>query len=69
MPTQALQPLGWFGASYDALNMPAIGLLFGFWAGVFTPLTNWASRVAERRADEYAIPTASLPAAFVAQHD
>jgi len=49
----------------DAANMPAIALLFGFWTAVFTPITNWASRVAERHADEYALQMASRPRAFV----
>jgi STE24 endopeptidase len=61
-----LQAAGWFGALNDAQNMPAIGLLFGFWSAAFTPFTNWASRVAERRADEYALQTATRPRAFVA---
>jgi STE24 endopeptidase len=61
---QGLQAAGWLGVLHDAQNMPAIGLLFGFWTAVFTPLTNWASRVAERHADEYALATASRPEAF-----
>jgi STE24 endopeptidase len=49
---------------YDAQDMPAIGLLFGLWSAAFTPFINWLSRVAERRADEYALRMASRPAAF-----
>ncbi|HLQ31556.1 MAG TPA: M48 family metallopeptidase [Chloroflexota bacterium] len=55
-----------FDELQDAQNMPVIGLLFGFWTAVFTPLTNWASRVAERRADAYALRMATRPRAFVA---
>ncbi|HEY8693181.1 MAG TPA: M48 family metalloprotease [Chloroflexota bacterium] len=61
-----LQAAGWLGALHDAQDMPAIGLLFGFWTAVFTPLTNWASRVAERHADEYALAMATRPKAFAA---
>jgi STE24 endopeptidase len=60
-----VQAAGWFGALHDAQNMPTIALLFGVWAAVFSPLTNWASRVAERHADEYALQTATRPRAFV----
>ncbi len=55
----------WRGTLYDAQNMPIVAILFGFWSTVFTPLTNWASRVAERQADEYALRTATVPRAFV----
>lgn len=61
-----LQALYGFGPLHDAQNMPTVALLFGFWSTVFTPLTNWASRVAEGRADEYALQMASRPKAFVA---
>jgi STE24 endopeptidase len=60
-----MQAAGWFGQLHDAQNMPAIALLFGFWSAVFTPLTNWASRRAERRADRYALRMATRPRAFV----
>ncbi|HVA25806.1 MAG TPA: M48 family metalloprotease [Chloroflexota bacterium] len=59
-----LQAAGWFGPLHDAQNMPAIGLLFGCWAAIFTPLTNWASRIAEHHADEYALTMATRPRAF-----
>lgn len=59
-----VQAAGWLGPIADAQDMPAIGLLFGFWGAAFTPLTNWASRVAERHADEYALAMATRPRAF-----
>ena len=48
----------------DGQHMPLVALLFAFWSALFVPLLNWASRVAERRADEYALATASRPRAF-----
>jgi Zn-dependent protease with chaperone function len=56
---------GWFGQLFDAQNMPFVALLFGGFTALFTPLTNYLSRVAERRADEYAIEMATQPRAFV----
>lgn len=61
---RALQSAGWLGPLAEAQNMPAVALLFGFWTALFTPLTNYFSRVAERRADEYALDTATRPRAF-----
>ena len=54
----------WLPGWVDAANMPALGALFAFWTALFTPLTNWFSRVAENRADEYALTAASKPKAF-----
>ncbi len=56
---------GWVAPLPDAAGMPALGLLLVLWTAVFGPISNWASRVAERRADEYAIRTATRPRAFV----
>ncbi|MBV8086497.1 MAG: M48 family metallopeptidase [Chloroflexi bacterium] len=55
----------WLPGLADGANMPGLALLFGFFTAIFTPLTNWRSRVAERKADEYAIRTATRPRAFV----
>jgi STE24 endopeptidase len=55
---------GLLPALADGQNMPTVALLFGFWSALFTPLTNWSSRVAERHADEYALAMASRPRAF-----
>lgn len=60
-----LQAPGLVGQLADAQNMPVIGLLLGGWTAAFTPFTNWASRRAERRADEYALTMATRPRAFV----
>ncbi|MHB8620875.1 MAG: M48 family metalloprotease [Chloroflexota bacterium] len=48
----------------DAATMPALALLFALFSALFVPLVNWTSRVAERRADEYALAMATQPRAF-----
>jgi STE24 endopeptidase len=56
---------GWFDRLFDAQDMPLVALLFGGMTALFTPLTNYFSRIAERRADEYALQMATRPRAFV----